>query len=544
MKILNIPGKWFPASNLVSGTVLADHRYGAEASFSISNDTYSSYQAVLWAEMLAFKNNLKLTTFINSDPAYYNPNVPLLESTGKMYHDLYFMTDKWVNPITGVYEVIPDYYSATWTALGAAVFANAVVGQPKPSGQDGSGNTILVTRYPSHGQQMYDASNGAFGYNFSTNVIGSSNLSELKNMEAPQSGQLQSDLKRKLTSYSYRNGITNQRWLLKDRYLGGRNSAGRLSGPALTSYGFKQVGGAKLGEFFYTDAQISVNPDLGWTVNHHLNRQNTVQYEASLTASGAGGDAYQTAHNNFKAYLTTLINGNGTTIKNIFTSGGWYQEFTHFANMYQGSGWAGTKGDIRALYADYLSTLNTLIGDHFVCKAGYGEITEYHYYRDSVKRIDLNTESTTRLRISVRTDSNLKIYNTPVTVIIDFTGTTFANKNFKPVGNGCKGIRKISTNVFAIDILHSGIIDVDSVGIYYDFSLPTLTANIVGENVNWSSNKPVKTVLYSLDSNGFVSEIYRSNMFETSGSIPKLSGINLKLGGATSSGNSVLIDII
>ena len=541
-KILGIPGKWFPTSNLLAGVILADHRYGAEASFSISNDTYSSYQAVLWAEMLSFKYNLKLTTFINSDSAYYNPNIGRLESTGKMWHDLYFMTDKWVNPVTGIYETIPDYYSATWTSAGAAVFEKAVAGQAKPTGNDGSGTAIVATRYPSHGQQMYDASNGVYGYNFPSNQQGTSHLSELKDMDLYQRFGLELLLFRKVSTYSYRNGITTQRWLLKDRFLGGRNSAGRLSGAALTSYGFKQTDGSKLGEFFYSDSQIAANPDLGWTVNHHMNRQNTVQYEASLTAGGAGGDNYQTAHNNFKTYLTSLFNG-GTGIKNLFTSGGWFQEFTHFANMYQGTGWAGTKGDIRNLYADYLATVDSLISGHLVNRAGYGEIVEYHTLRDSVKRIDLYQQSSTKIRIAVRTNSYNYLINTPVTVVLNLTGTTFANKNFKPANKGCKGIRKISTNVFAVDILYSGTIQVDTAGVYHDFNKPTVTASLVGNNVEWISNKPVRVVLYSVDSNGFVAELGRVNSLDTKGSIAKGSATTLKLGAVNSSGFSVLIDI-
>lgn len=540
-KILGIPGKWLPTSNLIAGVILADHRYGAEASLSISNDTYSSYQAVLWAEMLAFKNNLKLTTFINSDPAYFNPNIKRIEDSGKMWHDLYFMTDKWVNPITGNYEVIPDYYSTTWTNAGASVFANAVSGQPKPTGQDGSGTNIIASRYPSHGQQMYDISGGEFGYNFPTNTTGASNLSELRNMDNFQRAGLEELLKRKVSTYSYRNGITTQKWLLKDRFLGARNSSGRLSGPALTSYGFKQSDGSKLGEFFYTDAQILVNPDLGWTENHHLNRQNAIQYESSLASGGAGTDNYQTAHNNFKTYLTSLING-GSGIKNLFTSCGWFQEFTHFGNMYQGTGWQGAKGDIRALYADYLATVESLLSGHFVNRSGYGEIVEYHTLRDSVKRIDLYQLSSTKIRIAVRADRRNELINTPVTVILDLSGTSFAGKNFKPIG-GCKGIRKISSNVFAVDVLYSGIIEVDTVGVYHDFQKPTVTASIVGDNVEWSSDKPVGVVLYSVDSNGFVSELFRSSESLLSGKIPKGSATVLKLGAVNKTGESVLVDV-
>lgn len=542
MKVLNIPGNWFPASNLVAGTILADHRFGAEASISISNDTYSSYAAILWAEMLAFKHDLKLTTFINSDPVYFNPNVARIEATGKMWHDLYFMTDHWVNPITGNYELIPDYTSTTWSSAGAAVFANAVAGQPKPTGLDGSGTAISAIKYPSHGQQMWDISGGAFGYNFPNNTTGASNLSELRNMDLYQRYGLELLLGRKVSSYAYRNGISTQRWLLKDRYLGGRNSAGRLSGPALTSCGFKQTNrSTKLGEFFYTDAQIAANPDLGWTANHHMVRQSTVQYESYLTG-GAGSDNYQTAHNNFKAYLTTLFNGNGGTIKSLFNSSGWFQEFTHFANMFQGVGWAGTKGDIRALYADYLAKVDELCTGHFVNKAGYGQIVEYHTLRDSIKRIDVYKISDTVIRIATRSDKRSDLINTPVTVVIDLTGTSFENKNFKPA-LGCKGIRKVSDNLYAIDILYSGLIEVDEDGVYHDFNKPMVSAIIVGEKVNWTSNVPVKVVLYSLDSNGFVTEVSRVNNLEFSGSITKGSATILKLGAVNSTGTSTLIDI-
>lgn len=37
------------------------------------------------------------------------------------------------------------------------------------------------------------------------------------------------------------------------------NSTGRLSGGSLTSYGFRQSDGTKLGEFFYSDAHNYLN---------------------------------------------------------------------------------------------------------------------------------------------------------------------------------------------------------------------------------------------------------------------------------------------
>ncbi|MCJ8153254.1 hypothetical protein MKJ01_05695 [Chryseobacterium sp. SSA4.19] len=542
-RVLNIPGRWIPASDIVVGVLIADHRYGAEASVSVSNDAYQD-ASMFWGEMLFFKNNLKATTFINGDEAIWRAKTVDFEKTGKIQHSLYLMTDKWANPITGVYEVIPDYYSSTWTALGAAVFTGAVAGQPKPTGLDGNGQTITVTRYPNHGQQMYDVSGGSYGYNVANNTIGHSNLSEFNQMLNVTRNPVELAIGRKLITLAYRNGISNSWTIAKNNFLGGRNSGGRTSGAALTSYGFKQSDkSVKLGEFFYSDAQIAANPNLGWTYTHHLNRQSTVQYEASLTAGGAGSDNYLTAHNNFKAYLTTLINGNGSSIKSLFTSSGWYQEFSHWANMKNGTGWTGTKGDIRALYEDYLSHLSSLLNDHFVFKGGYDEIVGYHTNRDSVLRVDLYSISG-GLKINLRRN-RLPIDDLiicPITVIIDFTGTSFEGKNFKPSKN-CIGIRKISTNVYAIDLTDNCEILEDSTGVYYDFTKPTATAVLSGNNLTITSNIMTKTVVYTVDGNGIVSEVSRDNEFVTSRHLTLSNTTNLKVGFVSAVGESILIEL-
>lgn len=542
-RILPISGKWIPASNIVAGVLLADHRFGAEASVSVCNDAYQD-QSMFWGEMLFFKNNLKATTFINADEAIWKTKVVDFENTGKIRHSLYLMTDKWVNPITGAYEVIPDYYSDTWTALGASIFSGAVSGAAKPTGLDGNGLAITKNRYPNHGQQLYDISEGNYGFDVTNNIVGASNLSEFNLMLNTTRNPVETAIGRKLVALSYRNGITNSWTVVKNNFLGGRNSGGRLSGPSITSYGFKQSNKSiKLGEFFYSDSQIAANTNLGWTYNHHLNRQSTVQYEASLTAGGAGSDNYLTAHNNFKAYLTTLLNGNGSTIKNLFTSSGWFQEFTHWANMKNGTGWVGTKGDIRALYEDYLSHLSSLLDGHFVFKGGYDEIVGYHSNRDSVLRVDLYSISG-GLKINLRrnksdVDSLLVI---PITIIIDFSGTSFANKNFKPSKN-CEGIRKISTNVFAIDLVDNCEILEDSTGIYYDFTKPTATAVLSGNNLTITSNILTKTVVYSVDGNGIVTEVSRDNELKNERILTLSTTTNLKIGIVSSVGESILIEL-
>lgn len=543
-RILGISGKWFPTSDIVAGVLLADHRYGAEASVSVTNDAYTD-QSMFWGEMLCFKNNLKATCFTNYDSTIWKSKTVEIEITKKIHHDLYLMTDKWVNPNTGIYEVIPDYYVGTWTSAGAAVFADAVEGQPKATGLDGNGQTIVVTRYPNHGQQMYDVSNGAFGYDVQNSIMGSSNLSEFLGVLDTIKTPMEAELNRKLVAGSYRNGISNSFPVVKNNLLGMRNSGGRTSGAAMTSYGFKQPEKTvKLGEFFYNDSQITTNPNLGWTYNHHLNRQSTVQYEASLTAGGAGSDNYLTTHNNFKTYLTTLINGNGTNIKNLFTSGGWFQEFTHWANMKNGTGWTGSKGDIRALYEDYLAHLSGLLDGHFVYKGGYGEIVGYHSNRDSIVRIDLNAIGSAGVRISARrNDSNIDgLLVVPISVIIDFTGTSFANKEFKPSLN-CVGIRKLSTNVFAIDFVDFCEISTDVSGIYYDFTKPTGSATVTGTNIAITSNIPTRSVVYSIDGGGIVTEIIRDNTLKTSRTLAIGSATNLRVGIVSEMGESDLITV-
>lgn len=545
MKILGTKGKWIPASNILSGVLVCNHRFGAEASVSVSTDYYTA-NSMWWAEMLMFKNNIKGTCYINSDSAYYNSAVPRIESTGKIGHDLYFITDKWVNPITGVYETIPDYYSTTWTSAGVAVFSNAVLGQAKPTGNDGNGEYIYQTRYPSHGQNMFDVSGGAYGYNFATNTKGTSQLSELLLLDAYQRTPLESAIGKKITSYSYRNGIESFKWLVRDSYLGGRNSGSRPSGASLTSYGIsKSDNTTRLGDYFYNDSQIATNPDLGFVQNNHLQRMSTTQFEGLI---GVSGD-YPTVQINVLNYVTQLFNGDvATGIKNLFASGGWFSDFTHWHNL-TGSdlGGSGIGGDRRIYYEQFLAKINELIGSHFVYKGSYGEIVNYHYTRDAVKRVDLYANGSVGIDIALRKEkpylnANIDLCTSPVSLLLDFTGTPYENMNFK-TGNGIVAIKKISANVFMVDVDNFGTILFDEVGVYTNFNKPTATAILTNGSVIVNSNYPVNAVVYSVGANNIVTEVARDTELSTSKTIAVNTSVALKVGLSTKAGESVLIDL-
>ena len=177
------------------------------------------------AEMAAFKHNIQHTSFLHAfgdinagENTNYGATLKAVHGSGRISFGLYWRSDMWVNPQTGVQGQIPDYYSSTWTAAGAAVFANAVVGVSKNN------------RSPNHGQQLYDISNGAYGYDMIYGRMGASNLSETYQHTDMQLNHIKEISGLNITSGSYTNGAQGGWNVLIPKMFGMRNSVHTASG--------------------------------------------------------------------------------------------------------------------------------------------------------------------------------------------------------------------------------------------------------------------------------------------------------------------------
>ncbi|MFW1778913.1 hypothetical protein ACG9XQ_17645, partial [Acinetobacter baumannii] len=119
----------------------------------------------------------------------------------------------WINPRTGVQETIPDYNSKAWTSLGQQYFPNVVIGETK------------ADKYPNHGQQLFDKSNGEFGYDMVNQVMGASNLSETYLHTEQQLNHIKAISGIDFTSGSFTNGAQGGWNVLIPKLFGMRNSA-------------------------------------------------------------------------------------------------------------------------------------------------------------------------------------------------------------------------------------------------------------------------------------------------------------------------------
>ncbi|GAK96834.1 hypothetical protein JCM19294_1143 [Nonlabens tegetincola] len=121
--------KFFPRSENIPCEV-CNHRNGAVMTFSSQTD--ARYQSSIYAgELYAFKNNIRIGAFVtNLLSGQYNNDLAITEQTGVYRHDVYFATDTWKNPNTGVIERIPDHFDTVWSSAGEEFF-NVTAGDPK-----------------------------------------------------------------------------------------------------------------------------------------------------------------------------------------------------------------------------------------------------------------------------------------------------------------------------------------------------------------------------------------------------------------------------
>ena len=100
---------------------ICDHRF--DGVITVSHQTDARYLSSIYAaEMMGFDNNFCLGAFVSNITGPQNDGIADAELTGLMRHDIYYPTEYWLNPNTGVIQVIPDWSATTWTAAGAAAF--------------------------------------------------------------------------------------------------------------------------------------------------------------------------------------------------------------------------------------------------------------------------------------------------------------------------------------------------------------------------------------------------------------------------------------
>lgn len=495
-----IQALFFPRKDLEAK--ICDYKHGKKFAVQFNTDTgvkgYTDFQLYQ-----SFKYGIKYTLFSNR---YNNggtnsiTNIDYFNNcnTGLVELQNYFATDRWINPTTGIDELIPDHSGIVWTALGANAFG-MVIGESK------------TRYYPNHGQELYDISGGAYGYDAINGVYGQSNLSEffgikLKNDEWVNELELP-----KNSSFSYRNGRNTTPSIYKLIYLGGRNSE-RSSD--FVYYGKSKIDGQPLGN------------DLPLSRVSQVNQKETTRW-------------VDASHNPVTA--NQLIR-NG--IELAFNTRGLYGDFSHFHNT--------SIVNLENLFktaGDYLDSMNYR-KDCWI--AGYGELTEYFWFRELTKRavatifdskiyITLEWENLKTIENGISDSVFMNMLNTPLSIELDLTGTILEGKQIKSTGGK---ILALGEDKYIIDFPFSKAVEgIKSVviyegdGDYYPVVDTSYTITQSGSNVTITTSNKTKSVLFSTDtdiysivSQQFSNEYSNTHIFTIDASKTNYIGIVDELG--------------
>lgn len=428
---------FFPANNL--GVTVCSIFNGHEAIVSANTDRLidGKYAA---AEMAAFKHNVQATAFLNPEGAASGENVGYgttlrnVAETGRISFGLYYRTDRWVNPSTGASEPIPDYNASTWTAAGVASFSGAVLGAAK------------ATRYPNHGQQMFDISGGAYGYDTATQAFGASGGSETLLHTQAQLNYFRMIAGLNISSASYANGRTEVGLLNLPFLLGTRNSSYSASGTGEISYS-------------------------GLSRMDLMSRASTTR---AWDAVNAGQFADQTAS---LAYMQSQIAA-------AISAGGWFSDFMHWHSLY-------SAGDVE-FFDPFFAAIDGAIDTADVWRAGNNEANEYYVLRESIEKVGSFVDGAV-VRIAYRfkdgfpgaTDgiSNALaagLIDTPISLQIDLTGTPLAGQDI--VCGQARSIRKLGADQWIVNLRptlfgdgYFGASISAGAGEYYDAARPGLS---------------------------------------------------------------------
>ncbi|MFW6762038.1 hypothetical protein ACODTN_04420 [Acinetobacter pittii] len=373
------------------------------------------------AEMFAFKYNVQCTSFLHAfgettsstldgitsvENQNYGETIKAVHNTGRISFGLYWRSDMWINPRTGVQETIPDHNAKTWTSLGQQYFPNVVIGETK------------IEKYPNHGQQLFDESNGEFGYDMVNQVMGASNLSEIYLHTEQQLSHIKAISGIDLTSGSFTNGAQGGWNVLIPKLFGMRNSA----------YGYAgNNGNIKYFGLSRQEMMMQASTCRGWD------------------AVNAGQIVDQTAALNYSA----------SEIDRAIVAGGLYSEFMHWHSLYR-------SGDT-AFFELFMQMVNTAMNGRDVWRAGNNEVNEYYVIANSIERIgsymakgkayiavqfkDLFIDSDTN---GISNAINPTRMTTPISIQIDLNGTSLAGKNI--YSRQAQTVRNVGSNLWIINV--------------------------------------------------------------------------------------------
>ena len=505
MKVKFYPKNYFTTS-------VCNHKHNADFTFTECTDTGRESSSNIM-EMYGFRNNLKLSMYISKYSAL-DEGASDREKTGLIKHNIYFIGGRWRNPSTGILEYIPDYTSLVWTQAGVDAFG-VVLGESKSYA------------YPQHGQEMYDLTSGALGYDYMGGVSGASNQLELTASIEDQNDFYFAKFNKNTSSISWQGGNDDSSISMIPYYLGGRNSKSisePLIDPSNTYYGF------------------------GLGHNENADTETLRSRYTSYISSLRWWDKYQIDG-------ATAVNNKITSeIPATIANNGWFRDFIHWHELEA----AGTL----PLLDSYLALVRSNISTDKVYSASSGDALEYLFLREIVNRVsaqekdgriyivtDVVDEFKEQITSGISGGLDLDTISQSLSVKIDITGSTLVGSNLK--ANFGKLIN-LGGNEFIVEIpfnkkeqFQSVVLSVADGG-YYDTAQPTANENTVNNVLTIESDMKCKAVLFRVLSGGAEIDykiFERSNEFSEIHNFTVSGSYDYKVGILSEFGEANLINI-
>ncbi|MBN2210241.1 MAG: hypothetical protein JW709_02490 [Sedimentisphaerales bacterium] len=417
--------------------VPCDHRFGAQASWSQETDT-AAVNSFYYAEACAFKFNLALTVFDN--PFFQKSgHIPLPQrreanETGRIGFQVYFSSDRWQNPKVPENEpnpakkfpVIPDYYSDKWTKAGVAAGFKVQVGRQKPK------------RFPNHGQQLYDISDGKYGFDVDHNQPGETDvLTGLINYQRSWNLELYGEMP---SAGAYRNGQTASSYAMPKFFLGLRNSD--ATGDVCYGKSTEREG------FLGNNCNDVIIPP-------------RMCLKPGATRAG-----------DMDASRDEVLRHCGDLLRQAIAANGWYNDFIHWH----------TNPRYHTTLHDFYQSQREIMAGHDVVTLDYGSAVEYKTLRDmaTIKSECLNNGI--QIQVTYRDPYGmlpLETIDIPLSIKVDLSQSPLRGKDISSPES--LGIRKLGNDLFVVEVPFHQCEETFNVNLYatnspnyLDFSLPTV----------------------------------------------------------------------
>ena len=507
-------GNPVPGQSAIPRAQACDHRFGADATWSHSTDTADA-GTFFYAEACAFRFNLAVDVF-DSPFRFSHPWMPLPEKqgasgNGRISFEIYFQVDRWHVPVGGEsFPKIPDYDATQWSQAAVDAGFHVKPGESKRS------------RFPNHGQQLYDISGGRYGFDVKTGRAGSVDV---------------------LTPL-----IRYQRQWIQDSY-------GRAASVAAYKGGKNEEGAAYGMMPFFLGARGGIADGcLAYGRSRQTERYLGSSTPCELTPQQASSLSLSTRTGDMNLSRDEVLRQSTQLLREAIRTGGWYTDFIHWHNHLGLSDPA-----TRMTLHDFFAAQRAAMAGANVVTLGYGEALQHKFLRDMASVTVDGGPDKLAVHVAYRDPYRslpLDRFRIPLSVRVDLAGTPWAGRDI--VSPDAEGIHKLSTDVFVVEVPFHQKEETVTVRLftaktspdYLDFGLPSIVS-VSGEPGTWRivTDKPTRLVLFAAPPGGDLRRVVPLGRSNTLGcrhvvvpgdTAAKHEGSDLYIGAITGTGQSIL----